>query len=443
MNYLFFLPEKNEIDSNIHLIAYYAILIYIISLFSQYIPVVTNVTMGLLFLLSLILLFKKGSGALIKKNKVLLGIVLFYFIQFISVLFSTNKKDGFNLLSDTVPFFLLAISFLFIEFKQITWNKLIRFFAVATTVASIAGFGAGLYYMGQTHDSGFLYNDNICLILGKQAVYFAFYVGISILIYIYQLNNKEIQRSAWTYLAIAWLFMILFLLASRAAMFSLLLILSVYTGGTLLHRKKYMEVTILGLGLIIGSVVLIKLFPKTLNRFKGTTETEYQFDNKNMENHFNADFDKNKWNSSNTRAAIWACALEVWRAQPILGTGVGDKKDELKKKFEEKKFWFALHTNKNTHNQYLDVLMSLGLTGLLIFILCYFIYPLWIFIKQKQGFAIMVFLLLALCLITENMFGRYQGIVLIALILPLASKIEAAKLEKAAEEEEDTYRQKW
>ena len=225
MNYLFFLPEKNEIDSNIHLIAYYAILIYIISLFSQYIPVVTNVTMGLLFLLSLMLLFKKGSGALVKKNKVLLGIVLFYFILFISVLFSTNKKDGFNLLSDTIPFFLLAISFLFIEFKQITWNRLIRFFAVATTVASMAGFGAGLYYMRQTHDTGFLYNDNICLILGKQAVYFAFYVGIAILIYIYQLNNKEIQRSGWTYLAIAWLFMILFLLASRSAMFSLLLIL--------------------------------------------------------------------------------------------------------------------------------------------------------------------------------------------------------------------------
>ena len=203
-----------------------------------------------------------------------------------------------------------------------------------------------------------------------------------------------------------------------------------------------MEVAILGLGLIIGSVVLIKLFPKTLNRFKGTTETEYQFDNQNMENHFNADFDKNKWNSSNTRAAIWTCAMEVWRTQPLFGTGVGDKKDDLKRKFEEKKFWFALHTNKNTHNQYLDVLMSLGLTGLLIFILCYFVYPLWIFIQQKQGFAIMVFLLLALCLITENMFGRYQGIVLIALILPLASKIEAAKLEKAVEEEEDAYQQK-
>jgi O-antigen ligase len=264
-------------------------------------------------------------------------------------------------------------------------------------------------------------------LLGKQAVYFAFYVSAAIIIFIFQLNTSLSQKkssNAWIYAAIIWLFFIIFMLASRAAMLSLLFILLIYLGSIILQQKKYMEGFILLFSLMIGSVILIKLFPKTLNRFKGTTETSFQFDNKNIENHFNGEFDSAKWNSSNTRAAIWTCAMEVWKAQPVLGTGIGDKNDMLRKKYEEKNFLYAISTNKNTHNQYLDVLMSMGIIGLVVFLICYFIYPFFIFYKRRQIFPVMLFLLLALCLSTENMFGRYQGIVLLALMLPLACKIE-------------------
>jgi O-antigen ligase len=427
MKHFFFIPVKNEIDHKTDLIAYYALLVYIVSIFSHYIPVVSNIMMALVFVLSLVSAFKNRGGHFIQKNKALLGIVLFFLAQLLSVFLSTNKQEGFNQVSTVVPFFLFATSFCFLDFKQETWFKILRFYAVVTVMASIIGFSVGLYYTITKHDTGFLYNDNICDVLGKQAVYFAVYVSIAIIIFIFQLvtNQCETEKSpGWIYIAIIWLFFIIFLLASRAAMLSLLFILLIYVGSIILRRKKYMEGSILLFALVIGSILLVKLFPKTLNRFQGTTETAYQFDNKNTENHFNAVFDTTKWNSSNTRAAIWTCAMEVWRAQPLLGTGIGDKNDELRKKYEEKNFWYALTTNKNTHNQYLDILMSMGIVGLIIFLTCYFIYPFWIFYKRRQIFPVMLFLLLAVCLITENMFGRYQGIVLLALILPLASKIE-------------------
>jgi O-antigen ligase len=427
MKHFFFIPVKNEIDPKTDLIAYYALLVYIVSIFSHYIPVVSNVMMALVFVLSLVSAFKNRGAHFIQKNKALPGIVLFFLAQLLSVFLSTNKQEGFNQVSAVVPFFLFATSFCFLDFKQETWFKILRFYAVVTVMASIIGFSVGAYHTVTKHDTGFLYNDNICDILGKQAVYFAVYVSIAIVIFIFQLTTnqgKTEKPSGWIYPAILWLFFIIFLLASRAAMLSLLFIILIYVGSVILRRKKYMEGFILLFSLVIGSILLVTLFPKTLNRFQGTTETAYQFDNKNTENHFNATFDTSKWNSSNTRAAIWTCAMEVWRAQPLLGTGIGDKNDELRKKYEEKNFWYALTTNKNTHNQYLDILVSMGLVGLIIFIVCYFIYPFWIFYKKRQIFPVMLFLLLAACLITENMFGRYQGIVLLALILPLASKIE-------------------
>lgn len=434
MKTIFFLPEKNEIDTRVHLFVYYILLIYIVSLFSEYIPVITNVSMVLVFASSLFLAFKKGAIRLFKESKVLWGIILFFLLQVISVLVSDNQNEGFRLISSNVPLLLFAISFCFLDFNQRTWNRLLYFFAVTTTIASFIGFGYGAFQAITRQDSGFIYNDNICFILGKQAVYFAFYVSAAIFIFIFRLTQgaKEGKNRSWTYAALVWLFGIIFLLASRTAMFSLLLILCIYLGYILIQRKKYMEIGLLFFSLLIGSVVLIKLFPKTLNRFKGTTETEYRFDNQNTENHFNTDFDKNKWNSSNTRAAIWTCALEVWKQSPVWGTGLGDKTDELKKKYEEKKFWFAINTNKNTHNQYLDILMGMGIIGLVFFIIVYLIYPILIFIKQRKQLAILIFLLFALCLITENMFARYQGMTLLAFLLPLVSKIEGKSVEQPA-----------
>ena len=427
MNY-FFLPAKKEIDHNANLLAYFAMLVYILSLFSKFIPVVTNSMIGCIFAVALYNT-RNGFFSGIKKNTAILGIIIFYMLQIFSMLLSENVSEGFKILSNTVPFILFGFAFCFIEFQQKTWHRILHFFALATTGASIFSFFVSVAEVLRTQDSGYLYNDNLCFIIGKQAVYFSLYVSISIIIFIFLLQQDTYQKKikGWIYLAISWLFIILFLLASKAAMLGLIAILAIYLGTTLIQHKKYMEICILVLSLGIGSVLLVKIFPKTLNRFKGSTETKFRFDNVNAENHFNAEFDENKWTSSSMRAAIWTCATEVWKEHFIFGTQIGDKHAALQKKYEEKHFWYAIAYQKNTHSQYLDILISMGLIGFLIFMCCYFLYPLWHFIKHKQIFAIMIFTLTGICLITETMFARYQGIVLLALLLPLASKIGPKK----------------
>ncbi len=421
-----FITKKNEIKTKPEQFSYYILLAYIVSLYIKDAPVITNILMGLLFCLSILQFFKKKTTFSLKQNSVLAGIIFFYLFQIISVAYSENKQEGLNILSATVPVLIFAITFSLLHFKPERWDNVLYFYASITTIASVAGFADGAFKAYHTGDTGYFYNDNICAVFSRQAVYFAFYISIAIVIFIFQLNSKQIyslKQRYWAYIALPWLFFILFLLASRTAMFSLILILIFYLGIGILKKKKYMEGCILLLTLVIGSVILIKLFPKTLNRFKGTTDTSYQFDNKNMENHFNTTYDASKWNSSNTRAAIWTCAVEVWQNHPILGTGIGDRTADLQKKFEEKKFWFALTTHKNSHNQYLDIMIGSGLLGLLLFIICLFVYPFYFFYTQKQVFPVMIFLLLLFCLITENMFNRYQGIILISFMLPLSSKI--------------------
>lgn len=406
-------------------VLYFTILCYIISLFIKDMPVVTNILMMLVFTLSIIGITKEKLKLSFLNNKVLLGVIAFYLIMMFSALFSNDKKEAIAILVRRLPLLFLPLSFYLINFKKEIWNKISLFYAITAGFATIFGFSYGVFCYFKTNDSGFLYNDNISEILGRQAVYLALYVSIAIVILIIHFNhNFEIKKfKPFIFITIIWLIFILFMLASRAAMLGLFIVFVISITNYIIRKKKYLEGVLLIFCIIVGFVLMSKLFPKTLNRFNGTTETNFQFDNKNVENHFNAAYDSSKWNGTNTRMAIWRCAYEVWLENPLIGTGIGDKNTELKKKYEEKKFWYGLSTNKNTHNQYLDILLSMGIIGEIIFIFLFLIWPLFTFWKQKQTFGMFVLIIIGICLITENMFDRYQGLVFIPFIFSLASKI--------------------
>jgi O-antigen ligase len=426
----YFFSKKKVIKNKINITCYFLILGYIISLYINNAPVLTNMLMVLLLIFSLFNIRELGFLNSLQQNRACISITIIFFIRLISLIYSTDKAEGVTIITQQIPLLIIPLSFCFLEFKKEIWYKIILFYAIVTTVASFLGFLVGAYHMLITNDSGFLYNDNICTLFSKQAVYFAWYISVAIIIFTVYLNENDQLKHRYKfyiYTAIIWLFFILFMLASRTSMLALLLIWVWYLGKKLVQKKKYLESTLLIFSLVIGSIIISKLFPKTLNRFKGTTEINFQYDNKNIENHFNATYDKSKWNSSNTRAAIWKCAIEIWKENKLIGTGIGDRTSDLLKKYEDKNFWYGIHTNKNTHNQYIDILISTGIIGLIIFIIVFFIYPMFLFYKQKQQFAFSIFLLLAICLFTENMFDRYQGLTIISFILPLTTKINHKK----------------
>jgi O-antigen ligase len=374
---------------------------------------------------------KKNFFHAFLENPVNLGIIIFFLIHFISLLYSTDKQSGLEIIQRRLPLFVLPMAFCFVDFEKKTWNKILLFYAFSTTIASVVGFCYGFYLNVKLHDTGYLYNDNIsALLMGKQAVYFAFYVNIAVFIFIYHLLQKEeIIRKLHFIIgaSVLWLLFISFMLACKTAMVGLLIILLWTVISYLIRKRKFFEIVIISVAIIIGGFLAVKVSPKTLNRFEGITQTDFQFENRNKENHFNAEYDENKWSSTNTRVAIWSCGFEIWKEHFIIGTGIGDRDAALLKKYKEKQFWFAYTTEKHTHNQYLDVALSMGIIGLIIFLTVFLIFPIKIFLKKKQGLAMMIFVCLAICLLTENMLNRYQGLILIALILPLVSKIKDKK----------------
>ncbi|NTW31669.1 MAG: O-antigen ligase family protein [Bacteroidetes bacterium] len=409
-------------------ILYYSILCYIASLFFKGIPAITNILMVWIFLLAVVNFKGKNYLSAFSENRVNIGIVLFIIYHFISLAFSVDKNAGMEVLSRRIPLLVLPAAFCLISFEAKAWYKLLIFYAFATTIASLAGFSYGVYLNLKFHDTGYLYNDNIsAFLLGKQSVYFSFYVNCAIFIFTYFLLEKidfVKKIKSLIIFSIIWLIFICFMLACKTAMLGLFIILLWTVTGYLIRKRKFFEIIIISFALVVAIFLAVKVSPKTLNRFKGITQTDFQYDNKNKENHFNAEYDESKWGSTNTRIAIWSCAIEVWKEHPVFGTGIGGRDAALNAKYKEKQFWYALSTEKHTHNQYLDIGISMGAVGEIIFLFLFLIYPLKIFLKQKQALAISIFAFLAICFFTENMLNRYQGEILIAFILPLVSKIK-------------------
>ncbi|HTA81847.1 MAG TPA: O-antigen ligase family protein [Bacteroidia bacterium] len=424
-------------------VIYYSILAYIVSLFIKNIPVISNGLMILILVFAIINTSRKNYFKQFGKEKVNIGIILFFVFQLLSVFFSSDKSSGFNILSLRVPLLIFPLAFCLIDFDQKIWKSILFFYVFATIIASMVGFLYGSYLARLENNTAYFYNDNISeLLLGKQAAYFGLYINVAILAIVYLLKeNKDKAKpgNILLFISIFWLLFINYMLASKMSTLSLVVILISALFINIIRKKKVLEGFILVFGVLIAIVILDNVFPKTIDRFKTVTQTGFSFENTNAENSLDTRFDSAKWSSGSTRMALWTCGREIFVKHPIFGTGLGDIRNSLKEKYADKHFEYALNTNKNLHCQYFDIAVSMGAVGLLLFLFLFFAYPIKVFISNRQDFAVSVFICVGLCLLTENMFDRLQGEQIIAFILPLSVKIFDVKEEALIDYQPDTY----
>jgi O-antigen ligase len=382
-------------------------------------PAVKNILIGASTFFSLI-----QAGALTRLveslKKPTAYLILGYFSLYIfGFLWSDNLQDAQRLLGNNLPLLVVPIAIGALRLNKQVIQTSLLIFAYSTLLFALGGIGYRTwFYFNEVADTGYFYNDNIVDMYGFQAVYYAIYVNISVLIILQQMVDptKLIKIPKVIHiLSILLLIAINFLLASRMSMATLYLSLGAALLIFIIQRKKYL----LGTGLMLAGIVMIAgllfAFPKTLNRFESIKNTQFDFENTNQINHFNGEIDEANWNGLTTRLAIWSCAKEAIQGNIVFGTGPGDFQDVLIEKYEEKNFHFGLHRNFSTHNMYLRILLMYGVIGLLFFLVVLFT-PLILAIKHKQYLLVAFLLFVMLAMLTEDVLARNQGIVFFALI---------------------------
>lgn len=152
---------------------------------------------------------------------------------------------------------------------------------------------------------------------------------------------------------------------------------------------------------LIGIMVYLSV-PNINNRVNEIFESS--------KNIINPDSTVKDFSSTNVRFGIYSCVFDLHQNKPIIGYGIGGVQDTLTEclttKINSRVYNWKTY---NTHNQYFYILLATGYLGFAVFLLWIF-YFFKIAIKKKYRIFSFFFLFTLLCLITENVWARNDGI---------------------------------
>jgi O-antigen ligase len=127
--------------------------------------------------------------------------------------------------------------------------------------------------------------------------------------------------------------------------------------------------------------------------------------------------------SAEIRYMVYKSSLQLINKSPLLGYGTGDVKDVLRAQNEQNGFKSIAHLNYGPHSQLLDVLLSFGILGALVFLLV-FLLPMVDLVRSGNYFATTVLLMILLSSLTESVLSRQEGIIPLALLITVFGKLK-------------------
>ena len=379
--------------------------------FMTYAKAFVNVTM-ICLLGILILGFKKDKIiALLNQRYVKMFFVFLIFV----ILFSLFNQSFFNDLSETRK--IAQTLLLLILFSQVKNKEVLIYSFIAGTFIStfITDINIINYYLNSFEFliSGGAVKD----LFITQRLYLGFFIVISIILLLERYGKTSNRKVKYIYLLLFVFFLIsLFLIASRSAI--AIAFLTLTTSIIYNIKNKYrigflLTMSIVFLAIIFNSKTLSKRFlysddsirPSFIEKIK-THEPRYD---------------------------IWKFSTQIFKEEKpyVFGIGTFRTQELLVSKYqlmpiEKRKNWF-MERNFNTHNQYLDILISFGLTGLFVFL---FLLKEIIVLCYKNIYSANLILSLVLFLLIENVFHRQLGSFIFALTLAIAVFIINSENEK-------------
>lgn len=197
---------------------------------------------------------------------------------------------------------------------------------------------------------------------------------------------------------------------SRASLFTGIVLIAIALIEHTPSRWRTLSATAALLTGVIMSVCIIQLHPRMQS---------FEWEHLKLEK---LDADRN------ARLNIWSMALEhpgdyIWR-----GVGAGNSTAYLQQRYAEHGYTTYIRKSYNSHNQYLTELLELGIFGLLLFcaawvsLLCF---------PQKgkpRQIAAYVASIYMLNMLTDNMFGRFDGLALFAVCILIGMLYERVEL---------------
>lgn len=351
---------------------------------------------------------------LIMQRPLIVIFFIFFLLFLLGMLHTSNIEFGiFNLQKKISLFVFPLIIGTSISFNEKIKETALFVFVVSCFAASLLCCVNGLFYFISFKDSLYLLHEKLSSVINFHPPYFAMYLSFSIFI-IFECIRRDkfilnhIQKKILVVIAF-FFFCFIILLSARTALVFLFLIFmtrEMY----FLYKKRKLMIGIIGLLSMLGvTIFLISQSAYLKDRFVKPLSSDISA------------IDGGKETGLSIRLVKWKCSMEGIAENPLVGTGTGDAVDYLVKCYEKKKFWGMYPQYRfNSHNQYLETTLTLGVPGLICFLLCIMV-P-FLSAWRKSKYLLLSFItLFCFCSLTESLLERQQGIVFFTFFISLFS----------------------
>lgn len=349
--------------------------------------------------------FKRLSS--FRGSKYLMGFTLIYLWYVIGTLYSSriNSQDGaVFILEVKLSLLLFPIFFSTIDFTQIRkgfYRKVQYVFIVGCIISMLLLLNNAVFNYFQTKSMEAFYYINLGFVHHPSyiALYFTFAIAILLNWVLGYQGKSTLKRNAAILLMLIFQVFIV-LLSSKAGILATALIYLVTLIYNIIHRSwgKAILMPVVLLGVFIATLFL---FPRSYERFYAA------------ESAVKAETNTQSQDGSDARMMVWEVSLDLIKTNPIFGVGTGDVEPEMMKLYKERDIRIAMDEMLNSHNQYLQTFIALGIPGILLLLGMLFVPALWS-VRKKHLLYLLFLAIFSFNLLVESMLERQGGVVFYA-----------------------------
>lgn len=328
--------------------------------------------------------------------------IIYYLLLIFGLFWTENVPFGLTKLENKLTFLLFPFIVLFLN-HHLQVKQLISIFHWSLIIAlSISYFLAINDFLNDQFNNLIIHFSGSKFTPFMHRSYFACYLLIGVIFLLDQIRHSfEFSK-----LFFIFLFSVAIIqTGSKAGALALFLVFTIYGLLFMLNRNR-----LFGWILFAGLSLIFTLIFITNNPLKTRFDTTWSaLENIKTEN--------NPSTESNTaRIIMWKTSLDVWIENFIFGTGTGDYNDDLNLKNKQKGNLGVAEEELNSHNQFLNTSVQLGIIGLLV--LCMIFISSFI-ASGNSIWKIMILITFIVNFLVESFLETQSGIVLFCVILIL------------------------
>ena len=330
----------------------------------------------------------------------LYAIVLYWLMIVVSVLFSANTASAWQVVGRKAGLIIFPLCFLLTDTSYINAKYLCGLgYALLASICGVFLYFMGIAVVGMIGGASWATVSVSYVFDPRHHTYTALYMTIAIVFVLHEMSTRWKEMKVWQKVLMAVSLTVcmfyLMIVNSRAGVLSLWIVVIGYVLYMVLFCKQWKCALLVAL--LFAGVLLGMKFLGHTDRVEQTVESV-------------------SGGESDARILIYKSALHTAKEMPVVGYGAGDYYQSFSEISDKENNGYVA---ANIHNQYLETLLSVGVIGLIPFLIWLF-YPLWLAWRRKSPNLFLLLMLEGVVmfnLLFESMLERQMGLLFIGYLL--------------------------